>query len=132
MIAPVYRQNARGRYVYLPEEMKLYRFRSLTSADQELLGAGHHYVKAELSEVLIFVRPDHIVPMSEGGCSVEDIDASRLNLLHFVRTEGTYELYDDDGYRKDVDLESGLTVITVKANGTVSVSGAGRPECRLR
>lgn len=132
MIAPVYRQNARGRYVYLPEEMKLYRFRSLTSADQEILGAGHHYVKAELSEVLVFVRPDHIVPMSEGGCSVEDIDASRLNLLHFVRTEGTYELYDDDGYRKDVDLESGLTVITVKADGTVSVSGAGRPECRLR
>ena len=63
MIAPVYTQNATGRYVYLPEEMKLYRFRSVEDMDTEILSAGHHYVKAELNEVLVFLRPDSLVPL---------------------------------------------------------------------
>lgn len=132
MIAPVYRQNARGRYVYLPENMKLYRFRSLDCGDSQILPAGHHYVRAELNEVLVFVRPDHMVPMSEGGCCVEDVDMSRLNLLHFVRTEAVYELYHDDGISRKVELETGITRIKVKTDGTVSAEGMLNPECRLR
>ena len=56
MIAPVYTQNARGRYVYLPEEMKLVRFRSFSDYDEEWLSAGDHFLKAEPGEVLVFIR----------------------------------------------------------------------------
>ena len=131
MIAPVYRQNARGRYVYLPEEMKLYRMRSLDSMDQEILPAGHHYVRAELNEVLVFVRPDQVVPMSQGGCCVEEVDMSRLNLLHFVKTEAVCELYHDDGVSRKIDFEKGITRITVKADGTIKTEGMLDPECCL-
>ncbi len=37
MIAPVYEQNARGRYVYLPEEMKFVKFLPDGSISEEIL-----------------------------------------------------------------------------------------------
>lgn len=131
MIAPVYRQNARGRYVYLPEDMKLYRFRSSEDVDIEVLRAGHHYVKAELNEVLVFVRPNHVVPLAGGGCCVADVDMSRLRLLHFVTDQAEYELYDDDGYGKKIDLESGITKVRVTADGKVDAEGALEAEWTL-
>ncbi len=131
MIAPVYRQNAEGRYVYLPEEMKLYRFRSLDSMDVEILPAGHHYVNAALNEVLVFVRPDHLAPLSYGGEYAAAVDSSRLQLLHFIKTEAVYELYDDDGYTKHVELEGNMTKISVDQTGDITVKGARQPDCRL-
>ena len=40
MIAPVYEQNAKGRYVYLPERMKLVRFRGPEDRKEEGAGKG--------------------------------------------------------------------------------------------
>ncbi len=131
MIAPVYRQNADGRYVYLPEEMKLYRMRGRDSFETEVLPAGHHYVKAALDEVLVFLRPDHLVPLSDGGCFTDEVDASHLRLLHYIKTSASYELYDDDGLSRDVALAGHLTTITADADGNIRTSGASAPECEL-
>lgn len=131
MIASVYRQNAVGRYVYLPEDMKMYRFRSVDSMDTQILSAGHHYVEAELNEVLVFVRPDHVVPFAKGGCNVTEVDTDHMRLLHFVKTEAVYEWYDDDGYTKEIDLKQGTTTIRVKADGSIVMSGARQCECSL-
>lgn len=123
MIAPVYEQNKSGRYVYLPEEMKLYRMRSLTDYEEEILGAGDHYVRAELNEVLIFVRPDHILPMSYGGSNVASVDEKKLRIFGFVKEKAQYELYNDDGISKDYDLDKNTIAITAYADGTVAVEG---------
>lgn len=131
MIAPVYTQNANGRYVYLPEEMKLYRIRNCQDMDVEVLSAGHHYVRAKLNEVLIFVRPDHIVPLAKPGICVEDTDTSKLYLLHFVKEEAQYLLYDDDGYEKDYSMEDHTSKITVRENGEITVEGVRKLECSL-
>ncbi len=50
LIAPVYEQNARGRYVYLPEEMLQVRVKCSESNRMEtsVLPAGHHYIPVEL------------------------------------------------------------------------------------
>ena len=53
MIAPVYRQNATGRYVYLPEEMKLCRFRSYDDYDVKIIDRGAFSNSKYLSEVKI-------------------------------------------------------------------------------
>lgn len=63
MIAPVYTQNARGRYVYLPEKMKLVRFRSVSDYDEEMTEAGEHFLSAEPGEVLVFIRPGCALPL---------------------------------------------------------------------
>ncbi len=56
MIAPVYEQNAVGRYVYLPEDMLMLKFKSPEDFSREPMCKGHHYVDIALNEVVIFVR----------------------------------------------------------------------------
>lgn len=63
MSAPVYTQNANGRYVYLPEEMLLIRMRGCVDYDTEIMQAGHHYVKAKLNEMIFFLRKNHMIWM---------------------------------------------------------------------
>ena len=56
MIAPIYKQNAQGRYVYLPEEMMLVRMHSSKDYTTEILPKGHHYVSVGLDELGFFIR----------------------------------------------------------------------------
>ncbi len=128
MIAPIYKQNAKGRYVYLPEEMKLYRVRSTKDMDIEILEAGHHYVSANLNEVLIFVRKNHIVPLAKEGNCVDKTDCNNLRLLNFIKEEASYELYDDDGYTKNYDMDKHITKISVNLDGYIKVEGEIKPE----
>lgn len=95
MIAPVYTQNAAGRYVYLPEEMLFVKFRADGSVFTEILSAGHHYVNIALAEVPLFIRKGHAIPVAAPCMSVEDIDASTIRMLGWE--DAVYERYDDDG-----------------------------------
>ena len=97
MIAPVYTQNARGRYVYLPEDMKLIRFRAADDYDEALLGKGDHYVKAELNELLVFLRRGHVLPLAEPASCVGEIDYASLTYISYDADPGQYDLYTDDG-----------------------------------
>lgn len=113
MIAPVYEQNARGRNVYLPEEMKLYRMRSPEDMEEETLAKGLHYVQAEVNEVLLFVRAGKLVPVARAANRVAEVDMERLGLLGYVVCEdAVYELYDDDGSSRDCSLEGHIRRIT--------------------
>ncbi len=56
MLAPIYKQNAEGRYVYLPEDMYLVRMRGVDDYDVEKMSAGHTYVSAKLNEMIFFVK----------------------------------------------------------------------------
>ena len=81
MIAPVYEQNAAGRYVYLPEDMRMIRFRAYDDRDEETLAAGDHYVPAALNEVLVFIRPGHKLPLAKPALRVGDIDFEDLTYI---------------------------------------------------
>ena len=112
MVAPVYEQNKTGRYVYLPEPMKMVRFRSLTDREEQALSQGDHYIEIPLDEVVVFIRPNHILPLAEnGGQNVEEVDFENLTLLHFTQTESEYLYYHDDGYTKDYDNPKNRTVL---------------------
>ena len=97
MIAPVYMQNARGRYVYLPEDMKLIRFRAADDYDEALLGKGDHYVKAELNELLVFLRRGHVLPLAKPAACVDEINYASLTYISYDADPDQYELYTDDG-----------------------------------
>ena len=98
MIAPVYTQNAQGRYVYLPERMKLLRMRSADDFDEEILEKGDHFVPAGLEEVLIFVRPGHVLPLGRAASRVADVSGrDELRYVSFEADPQSYELYEDDG-----------------------------------
>ena len=96
MIAPVYRQNANGRYVYLPDDMKLCRFRSYDDYDTEIIEKGHHYINAALNEVLVFIRKGHALPLAVPANRTGLIDYSDLKYESFD-CKDAYSLYMDDG-----------------------------------
>ncbi len=102
MIAPVYEQNARGRFVYLPERMKMLRHTREGIITETVLEKGDHYVEVGLSDVVFFLREGHLVPLSGGGQCVADVDFDKLTLLSFGE-DAVYEYYHDDGVSKDYD-----------------------------
>ncbi len=108
MLAPVVEQNAWGRYVYLPEDMKLLRMRSAQDYDEEILEKGDHWVPAMEHEVLVFIRPDRLVPFGSGSAMyVDEVSETGLSVLGYVKTKASYELYTDDGVRRVERLEDG-------------------------
>ena len=99
MAAPVYVQNAHGRHVYLPEPMKLLRLRAVDDYDEEILPAGHHYIRCALDEVLLFLRPGHIVPVAQPANNISELDDASLTLWSFLPDgePAEYRMYRDDG-----------------------------------
>ena len=99
MVAPVYVQNAHGRHVYLPEPMKLLRLRAVDDYDEEILPAGHHYIRCALDEMLLFLRPGHIVPVAQPANSTSELDDASLTLWSFLPNgeSAEYRMYRDDG-----------------------------------
>ena len=63
MIAPIYEQNAVGRCVYLPEEMRLVIFKDANVYRSEVLSQGTHYIEAALDEVPVFIRKGKKLPL---------------------------------------------------------------------
>lgn len=114
MIAPVYTQNASGRYVYLPEPMKLVRLKSMEEIETEVLEQGHYYIEIPLDEVVFFIRPGKIVPYTEPGQHMEELQGKELKLLHFADGAAEYELYQDDGYGKDYGNPDHRKILRVK------------------
>ena len=109
MIAPVYRQNALGRFVYLPEEMMLVTMRSWDQYTTEILPRGHHYVDVALEELVFFIRRNKAIPFGKPASHTSALDREDLHLLGYPGS--VYELYADDGC--SLDPESSLTVSTL-------------------
>lgn len=99
MAAPVYVQNAHGRHVYLPEPMKLLRLRAVDDYDEEILSAGHHYIRCALDEMLLFLRPGHIIPVAQPANNTSELDDASLTLWSFLPNgeSAEYRMYRDDG-----------------------------------
>lgn len=83
MIAPVYEQNAIGRHVYLPEEMKLIKFKGTKIIEEKIMAQGHSYVYSDLDEVCIFLRKNKKLPLAKEAASVEDINWNDVSLVEY-------------------------------------------------
>lgn len=101
MLTPIIKQNARGRYVYLPEDMLMVRAKGLNDISYEVFSKGHHYINVELEEFIFFVRKDKMILLGESAKNVQSIENKELNIIAFVEDKAIYELYDDDGISKD-------------------------------
>lgn len=109
MIAPVYTQNAIGRYVYLPENMLLVRFTADGAVEQTEMPAGHHFVEVPENEVILFVRSGKCIPVVDVAECVADIDKTTMQLIGYKNS--SYMLYDDDGYTREYDLEKNCALL---------------------
>lgn len=110
MIAPIYKQNAKGRYVYLPEEMMLVRMCSDEDYETEILPKGHHYVPAELNELVFFIRNQKAIPFAKAAKNTAETDWNTVRLLGYSGC--SYEMYADNG--TSPNPEDSLTVSVIE------------------
>lgn len=111
MIAPVHEQNVSGRTVYFPERMKLLRMKGSEVTEDEIFEPGYHYVSMPLGEVCVFLRENQILPVSDGGEYVDEVDYSDLTLYSFGENAQPYAYYMDDGQTKEYDLEKYIKML---------------------
>lgn len=109
MIAPVYEQNADGRFVYLPEEMKLIKFLPDGTIFKEILAKGIHRIDVALNEIALFIRSGKCIPVADAAECVDSIDYGTIRMYGYEGAE--YTLYNDDGIHKDYDNKENYTVL---------------------
>lgn len=109
MIAPIYKQNAQGRYVYLPEEMMLVRMKSYDDYTTEILSKGHHYVDVALNELVFFVRNNKAIPFNKTAENTSKIDLKSIKLVGYENS--SYTMYSDNGYSPNI--KDSFTITTI-------------------
>lgn len=126
MIAPVYEQNARGRYVYLPEDMLMVKFRSAQDYDCIPMSKGHHWIELAMNEFPLFIRRGQVIPLAKGAEYVDGVDATKLTLLGWLDHGTAFTLYDDDDESTHIDLDAGLSLVDVQVtDGKAVAKGKG-------
>lgn len=113
MIAPVLEQNAVGRYVYLPEDMLMIRFRSASDYDLVPMDMGDHRIDLKLNEFPLFMKKGHPLLLCAGGESSEMLDDRHFTVLCRADRPVAYDLYRDDGTTAHPDLASSLTRLAI-------------------
>ena len=102
MLAPVVGQNHNGRTVYLPESMKLLRFKAWNDYTEEILPAGTHYVECRLFETILFLRKGHVLPLIEPAKTTAELDYASLKFICYDADPKDYALYNDDGFTRNL------------------------------
>lgn len=111
MLTPVYEQNAIGRHVYLPEDMLLIHFTTADNYTTKVMNKGHHFIEVALNEVPIFLKKDHVLILGDAVNNTRDISYDNLHVIANGEDVGNYQLYQDDGYTVDCDLNKQLYAI---------------------
>ena len=115
MIAPIYEQNAVGRYVYLPEDMLLVVFKSSSIRRYQIMKKGMHYISATINEVPLFVRKNKLLPLCRTTQCTDNMDTSMFEIIAYTDDNIEYLMYEDDGISKDYDNPDNMVSFEVKA-----------------
>jgi alpha-glucosidase len=112
MITPIYENNSRGRYVYLPEDMVLWHATNYRDFNLQLLKKGDHYIFIELEQVPIFIRKNKLLVLGHSAETVEKLDNRILKFIGYISEQARYSFYDDDGFTYDY-IEGNYSTIDV-------------------
>lgn len=113
MLTPVYQQNVSGRTVYLPEDMLFVKFTAAKDYTVTPMSAGWHYISCALTEVPLFIRPGHLLPLAAPCESTSQLDYSTFTLLGEAGKNLSYEMYTDDGYTKHPERDGKYIRLTL-------------------
>ncbi|SHJ72706.1 TIM-barrel domain-containing protein [Paramaledivibacter caminithermalis] len=103
MVTPIYKENAIGRYIWMPEEMLLWKASDYNYRDYDVINKGHQYIDININEIPIFIRKNKILVLGSHANNIEKLDNTQLNVIAFVDNKATYTYYDDDGITYDFD-----------------------------
>lgn len=126
MVAPIYEENAKGRYVYLPEDMLLWKAKNYKEKNYEIVSKGHSYIDIDIDEVPIFIRKNKMLVIGNSAQNVHSIDNRQLTVIAFVENTAHYKYYDDDGitydYKKGKYLELDINITKNESDYDIKVN----------
>lgn len=135
MISPIYKQNAKGRYVYLPEEMLFVTLDSDGKFNYKVMEKGHQYIDYKIDEICFFLRKDRILPLVNTANKVSELSIEELHLVAFVGENAKYELYDDDGitkdYKKGICSDISISINLENNEYRINLSGKGSEDIKV-
>lgn len=117
MVAPIYEANKKGRYVYLPEDMLLWKVKNHKDINLEVVERGHHYLTIDLDETALFIRKNKAFIIGDSAASIEKINNEKLTLITYIEDTVKYNLYDDDGISRNTEGSSISIKVEIKENG---------------
>lgn len=103
MLAPIYTPNAKGRYVYLPEDMLLCKFKSPKEKFFSFYTEGDHYIDCNLNESLLFIRSDKLILLGKEMQYVGEEKLKELTAIVYLENSVKYNYYDDDGISTNLE-----------------------------
>ncbi len=107
MIAPVIEKGAKGRTVWLPEDMTEVRYDGQGFFCRQV-PAGEHYVDVKLNEAVFYIRKGKCIPVGKGARNTSELDLRDVQLIG----EGNcYEQYVDDGFTKELSLDNVVKLV---------------------
>ena len=100
LIAPVYKQNANGRMVYLPVDSLEIRMKNGKEYETRKLSKGDHYIKVDIEEVVFFLLDGQCLPLTKINNidDIKNIESLNYNDLVFINNlynKKEYELYQE-------------------------------------
>lgn len=101
MIAPIIKEGAVERRVYLPEDMTQVTFDG-ENFTCESVQKGTITVRAQLHQVVFFIRKGKLLPIGKAITNTRDMDLQDLTLLG---NGEQYALYADDGLSRNCSLD---------------------------
>lgn len=100
LVAPIYRPNARGRSVYLPEGKWLDFYSNKVYDD------GYSWIEAPIEKMPLFVRENSLYVVTEAKDHLSEGNWETLKIKGFVTDSTEFNLYQDDGV--SIDYKNGL------------------------
>lgn len=125
MIAPIYEQNAPGRFVYLPEDMLFVKMKGAQGYTCEILQKGDHYISVALDEVPLFIKKGRLLPLCESAQCTEQLDLSKLTLIGYADGTASYRLYTDDGISTDCSNSKTMVLTAQKGENGFELTSSG-------
>ena len=111
LLAPVYKQNADGRMVYLPEDALEIRMKSGAQYVTKRLEKGDHYVSIGIDEVVFYLLEGEVLPLTKIKNineikNVSSLDYSNCIFINNGSNKREYEMYTEENEEiKMVKLE---------------------------
>lgn len=106
MVAPIYTQNANGRFVYLPEsKWLLWKLKKYDDRDLKVYDKGTYFIETNLEEIPIFIKENSLIVLTEPQNYVGEKIIREITVIGFVTDRANFTYYDDDG--ESYDFEKG-------------------------
>lgn len=116
LLAPVYEQNALGRYIYLPEDMKEVRLKADGKIEQKVVEKGHHYLEVPEEELVFFIRKNKMLILGEEAEWTDEKIYEKLTIIAYIEDKCEYVLYQDDGISTEYEKPEHFKKICVERN----------------